>query len=102
MFTVVIPPTEPPSICSRSLQVDFLKRLSLIVSTSDQVVHISDITVVVVIVQLDIIVDIVVHLDIVATESCDDEVVVSTWFPRNAVAKLAGVVVIILPMVVMN
>lgn len=43
--TVVIPPTEPPSICSRSL-------------------------------------------DIVATESCDDEVVVSTWFPRNAVAKL--------------
>ena len=42
------------------------------------------------------------HLDIVATESCDDEVVVSTWFPRNAVAKLAGVVVVILPMVVMN
>ena len=101
MFTVVIPPTEPPSICSRSLRVDFLKRISLIVSTSDQVVHISDITVVVIL-HLDIIVDIVVHLDIVATESCDDEVVVSTWFPRNAVAKLAGVVVIILPMVVMN
>ena len=39
--------------------MDFLKRLSLIVSTSDQVVHISDITVVV-IVHLDIIVDIVV------------------------------------------
>ena len=68
---------------------------------SDQVVHISDITVIV-IVHLDIIVDIVVHLDIVATESCDDEVVVSTWFPRNAVAKLPGVVVIILPMVVMK
>ena len=78
--------------------MDFLKRISLIVSTSDQVVHISDITVVVIVP----IVDIVVHLDIVATESCDDEVVVSTWFPRNAVAKLAGVVVIILPMVVMN
>ena len=77
--------------------MDFLKRLSLIVSTSDQVVHISDITVVVI-----LHLDIVVHLDIVATESCDDEVVVSTWFPRNAVAKLAGVVVIILPMVVMN
>ena len=65
--------------------MDFLKRLSLIVSTSDQVVHISDITVVVI-----LHLDIVVHLDIVATESCDDEVVVSTWFPRNAVAKLAG------------
>ena len=77
--------------------MDFLKRLSLIVSTSDQVVHISDITVVVI-----LHLDIVVHLDIVATESCDDEVVVSTWFPRNAVAKLPRVVVIILPMVVMN
>ena len=49
VFTVVIPPTEPPSICSRSLRMDFLKRLSLIVSTSDQVVHISDITVVVIV-----------------------------------------------------
>ena len=78
--------------------MDFLKRLSLIVSTSGRL---STFLTSPLLLSFTI-VDIDVHLDIVATESCDDEVVVSTWFPRNAVAKLVGVVVIILPMVVMN
>ena len=36
----------------------------------------------------------------VATESWEEEVVVSTWFPRNAVARLI-IVIIIMMMVVM-